>query len=92
MESDRGQVPDRDSHSRTIAHRDRMSCANRLDRLLSTPSSRMTSYPVETPGSPGSGIWSFDQILGDANAMDLQELQIRVSRRGASEDIITGLR
>jgi hypothetical protein len=52
----------------------------------------MTSYPVEIPGSPGSGIWSLDQILGDAYAMDLQELQIRVSRRGASEDIITGFR
>jgi hypothetical protein len=92
MESDRGQVPDRDNHSCAIAHRDRMSCANLSQRLLHTPSSKMAPYPLEILGSPKSGIWSFDQIWGEANAMDLQELQIWVSRRGASEDAIIELR
>jgi hypothetical protein len=60
--------------------------------MLRVVSSVIIPYPLEKLESPGRGMWIFDHIRGEDNAIALHELHIRVSRTGDSEDFIVGLR
>ena len=92
IEIDKGHVPDRESHLRTTSHRRCRTPAKSWRWVLRVISSIINPYSWVKQGSPGRGMWIFDHIRGEDNAIARHELHIRVSRTGASEAFIIELR